>query len=59
MMHSCREISGASYNDILRSIPARKMLQTTDVAKVATFFINNKNVTTGNTIVIGNGEKVF
>lgn len=59
MMHSCREISGASYNDILRSIPARKMLQTTDVAKVARFFINNKNVTTGNTIVIGNGEKVF
>lgn len=59
MMHNCREISGTSYNDILRSIPARKMLQATDVAKVAAFFIKNKNVTTGNSIVIGNGEKVF
>lgn len=59
MMHNCREISGTSLNDVLRSIPARKMLHTTDVAKVAIFFIRNKNITTGNTIVIGNGEKVF
>ncbi|WP_274370426.1 SDR family oxidoreductase [Morganella morganii] len=59
MMHDCREVSGTSYNDILRSIPARKMLHTSDVAKVTAFFIKNKNITTGNTIIIGNGEKVF
>lgn len=48
-----------NMTDILKNIPSRKMLSTKEVANVITSFIMQNIPTTGVSISLGNGEKLF
>jgi 3-oxoacyl-[acyl-carrier protein] reductase len=51
--------AGPNRERIIRDIPARRILQPADVARVALEFVQGKLATTGTTITLGNGEAVF
>ncbi|MER2475043.1 SDR family oxidoreductase [Photorhabdus laumondii] len=52
----CRE-KGVTLRDIEKNIPMRKMLIPEDIVNTINAFINNRIITTGTTLILGNGER--
>lgn len=51
--------AGTKADEIIRSIPMRQILSTSQVAEVVLQFVSGGIATTGNTLILGNGEVVF
>jgi 3-oxoacyl-[acyl-carrier protein] reductase len=51
--------AGANRDAIIRNVPMRQILQPCEVANVVSQFVRGTIPTTGNTVVLSNGESVF